>query len=356
MTTSRAIGLCCALALCACLRPTSDNWDRDQVVGRAEVSGVSIDANGLAAIHAIDDDSATLWMAAPRASLTVRGITSPFTLRLRNIMPDATLRGAREIPRGAGTVVTEGVFVLNARDEGAELVLASRRAEDRGAHEVGVLSDIQDAVDDVGDIFARMNEDELDFVISTGDLTDNGAGVQLERVQFELAQLNVPFYSTVGNHEIPDPDAWQTFFGPFNIVFEHRGVAYSLIDSSAATIDPNVREEFLAFAERTRDQVHIFLTHVPIFDTSGIRSAGFRSRNEAARTVEELASRDVDALFFGHVHSYYAYDLAGIPAYISGGGGAIPERLDGVDRHYLRVRLEPDGPHPIESVNLIRVD
>lgn len=40
----------------------------------------------------------------------------------------------------------------------------------------------------------------------------------------------------------------------------------------------------------------------------------------------------VDLTVHGHVHSYYAFANAGIPAFITGGGGAIPERFDAIGR------------------------
>ncbi len=66
-----------------------------------------------------------------------------------------------------------------------------------------------------------------------------------------------------------------------------------------------------------------------------------RSRREASRLLAKLARGQVDVTFFGHIHSYYAYSNAGIPAFISGGGGAYPERLDGIGRHFLKVDADP---------------
>ena len=57
--------------------------------------------------------------------------------------------------------------------------------------------------------------------------------------------------------------------------------------------------------------------------------------------LSRLASAKVDLTLYGHIHSYYAFENAGIPAFISGGGGAIPERFDGVGRHFLTVDVDP---------------
>ncbi len=57
---------------------------------------------------------------------------------------------------------------------------------------------------------------------------------------------------------------------------------------------------------------------------------------------------------YGHIHSYYAFSNAGIPAYISGGGGAIPERFDGIGRHYLTVDVDPVSG--VIETGLVRID
>jgi hypothetical protein len=57
---------------------------------------------------------------------------------------------------------------------------------------------------------------------------------------------------------------------------------------------------------------------------------------------------------YGHIHSYYSFDNAGIPAYISGGGGAIPERFDNIGRHFLTVDVAP--LRGVERVEIVRVD
>jgi hypothetical protein len=95
------------------------------------------------------------------------------------------------------------------------------------------------------------------------------------------------------------------------------------------------------------------LTHIPPIDPKGIRNGSFGSRAEAAKLLNMLAQHDVDVGFYGHIHSYYAESNATIPVYISGGGGALPEKFDGIDRHYLTVDYNPD--QGIESVGVVRV-
>ena len=94
--------------------------------------------------------------------------------------------------------------------------------------------------------------------------------------------------------------------------------------------------------------------HIPPLDPAGTRNGAFASRLEANKLLSLLASGKVDTTFYGHVHSYYAYSNAGIPAYITGGGGAIPEQLDGIGRHYLTVDVDP--ARQLSQVAMVRVD
>ena len=85
-----------------------------------------------------------------------------------------------------------------------------------------------------------------------------------------------------------------------------------------------------------------------------MRNGAFANRAEAHKLLADLAAANVDVTLYGHVHSYYAYSNAGIPAYISGGGGAIPERMDGIGRHYLTFDIDPVG-QAFQSA-IVRVD
>jgi hypothetical protein len=94
---------------------------------------------------------------------------------------------------------------------------------------------------------------------------------------------------------------------------------------------------------------------VPPIDPSGSRAGAFRSRREAHHLLQRLAAGGVDLTLYGHIHTYESFSNAGIPAYISGGGGATPEQWDGIGRHFLIVDLDP-AAGVVAGVELVRVD
>ena len=101
--------------------------------------------------------------------------------------------------------------------------------------------------------------------------------------------------------------------------------------------------------------MNIFLTHYPPIDPVGTRAGGFRSADDGYRLLARLADGNVDLTLYGHIHTYIQFDNAGIPARISGGGGARPMRWDGIDRHFLSVDVDP-VQNRVTSVDLHRVD
>jgi len=86
---------------------------------------------------------------------------------------------------------------------------------------------------------------------------------------------------------------------------------------------------------------HVVTMHVPPQDPIGTRAGAFSSNAEANKLLSKLGAAGVTATFYGHIHSYYAYENAGIPAIITGGGGAIPERMDTIGRHFMTVDIDP---------------
>ncbi len=351
---------CCALGLSACVRPASERVELDERVGIADASALQVRVEeGLASVRELDANTLVLWAQAPSLSFELTSETprASFRLDVHNCMPGAMLSdgttslAARPLPgRLAGCR-----FEL-ALSGAQSFTLGPADAARREAFHFAVLSDIQRAIDRVEDIFERMNDDpELRFVVSTGDLANIGTRDELVRVQRELAGLSIPLFSTVGNHEMGAPPRhWHELFGRFNVHFAFKGVTFSLVDSGNATLDPEVYDWLDDWLDTARDDVHIALTHVPPLDPVGVRGGGFRSRKEAAKLLAKLGKGRVDALFLGHIHSYYAFSAAGVPIYLSGGGGAIEERLDGISRHYLKVRVTPDSR--LEEVAVVRVD
>lgn len=354
------------LALCGCLDVAEERARRDLTVGKRQNDGVRVEVEGgLAAVRALDRESLELWANAPgiRAELVLPA-TSPerFRVRLRNVLSDAVVT----LSRADGTPVElspiQTTFVTERRAEfvasgGGTFHLTVAAPDDAVVEpfEFLAFADVQDAMPRVGDVFAKMNlEPAARFVVMAGDITERGGAEELERFQREQLALKMPIFTTLGNHELGDGDVpYHDYFGRGSESFTFHGVRFTLLDTASATLDAMVYDWLDTWLEQGRGRVHFVFMHVPPMEPIGVRNGCFSSRAESDKLIGRMARGGVTAAFYGHVHSYYAFEHAGIPAFISGGGGAIPERFDGIGRHYLAVRVDPAGSF---ETRVVRVD
>jgi 3',5'-cyclic-AMP phosphodiesterase len=359
------VGLIAGL-FAGCLWPSGDRPAQDRDVGRAAGHGAEIRVDdGLASVREVTDGALRFWAAAP--TLTIRasfaaGAADAWTVTIANCLPDAALTATTPNGRAVpvtllpGDIPTERRFrIEREREPELDLALRSPDANDTGTFRFALLSDIQEALDQVQDIYARMNQDpSIRFVLSAGDLTEQGTPEEFERFQRELRSLQVPYYATLGNHDIVAGDGiYQRYFGRGSARFVYRGVQFTLLDSASASIDPAVHDELSGWLAEGRDRVHVVAMHIPPLDPVGERNAAFGSRNEAEALIGRFVEGKVDLTLYGHIHAFYAFANGGIQAFVSGGGGAHPELLTGIGRHYLTVDIGEGG---VGVTGVVRVD
>jgi 3',5'-cyclic AMP phosphodiesterase CpdA len=295
--------------------------------------------------------------------LTVPAEAPALELFLENALPGADLEviaadsGVILMARGA-EAPTERRWTVITPAGGAvvRLRFSPPDAEVTQPWRFAVFADVQEDIDRVQDIYRRMNQDPgIRFAVMSGDLTSRGGRDELLRFQRELKTLAFPVYATLGNHELGTrDDLFHEYYGRGNFSFPFRGVRFTLLDSASATIAPAAYDWLDGWLTDGRDGLHFVFMHIPPLDPVGTRGGAFASRLEANKLLSRLAAGAVDTTFYGHVHSYYAYSNAGIPAYITGGGGGIPERFDGIARHYLVVDVDPGVG--LAQTALVRVD
>jgi hypothetical protein len=353
-----------ALALAGCVRPAEERTLEDLEVGVAEGGGLSMEVEGGAAqVRSIGGAAVLLWAQAPALRARLRAAEAgPIALTFENCMPGAEL-AARD-PAGASIDVTARAgeratvcrFELEA-PAGQELVLdlAPPDADLADGFRFAAMGDIQTALPRVHEVFEAINrEPGIRFVFSMGDLVEDGGLDEYDLLIEKLELLDVPYFSTIGNHELrANLDRWHDLFGRYNVHFTFKAASFSIVDSGNASLDPVVYDWLDGWLEEARGHVHVFGTHYPPIDPVGVRQGAFRSRKEAATLLSRLAAGKVDLTLYGHIHSYYSFENAGIPAYVSGGGGALPEKFDGIGRHFLAIDVTPDGA--IGAVGVVRV-
>jgi Icc protein len=338
----------------SCLHVAENRAERDATIGHSAASGgaeVHVE-DGLAAVRVFTPGALQLWTEAPALGFDV--VTPPgpeldWSIRLRNVLPDAiataTLADGTPVRLTTLKPMPTELTIATPLPSRARIhfTLSAPDADNREPWRFAALADVQNALDRVEDIYRVMNEDAaIRFVLFNGDLTEQGTDQDLLLFQQKLGALGVPLYATLGNHELGTrDDAFQSFYGRCSFSFVFRGVRFTLLDSASATIDPLVYSWLDGWLAAGRNDLHVVTMHIPPLDPVGERNGAFGSRPEANKLIARLAEAQVDLTIYGHVHSYYAFANGGIPAFISGGGGAIPERLDGIGRHFLAVDVDP---------------
>jgi len=353
--------------LWGCLSPADERALLDETVGQGQTRGARVAVRGgLALVTALEPGWLQLWAQAPSLELEItlaRDARPDWIIAVDNCPRGSVLSvatpGAERPAARAPVPVKSGTSgrwrVVLARGATHRLRIAPPAPARPGPLRFAVLSDTQDPPARVREIFRRINQEpELAFVLSTGDLSEEGQRADLLAFRQALTALQVPFYSTVGNHELKsdEPELWPRVMGRHSLHFHFGGVAFSLLDSASATVSPLVYSRLEQWLARGAGRLHVVLTHIPPMDPVGARGLAFRSRAEAARLLAALARGGVDLTLYGHIHTHHKFTNAGIEAHISGGGATSQEKLDGVGRHFLVVEADA----MLQRLDVRRVD
>ncbi|MDQ3334487.1 MAG: metallophosphoesterase [Myxococcota bacterium] len=342
----------------ACTRPSAERALGDLDIGSAVLGGTNVTVtDGMAAIRRLADNQLELWASAPAIEVTlVSDATQAWTIVVNNTPVDAVLAiEGRMFEREPGTRPTVARFDVPLVSGANRMVVAPADHQVPGAFRIAAMADIQSAMPSVHEVFEAISAvPDLRFVVAMGDITDRAEVEEYELFEQKLLALDIPFYSTIGNHELwADPDRWFTRFGRMNFQFTFKGAAFTFVDSGDAGLDPVVEEWLDSWLADAGTKPHVFLTHMPPIDPVAYRYGGFRSMRDGHRLLARLVEGGVDLTLYGHIHTHIEFENAGIPARISGGGGADPMKLDGIDRHFLVLDVDDRA---IQNVSVQRVD
>jgi len=336
------------LLAAACARPAAERAQDELTVGVGEFVDVTVEVTDrLAAIRELSDHELDLWCSAPDIEVVITvGDAGVWRVIAQNSMTDAVLVVDGGAPRSRitnGDAPTVATFEVELEPGTHRLRIAPPDADVIEPYRVAAMADIQKALPSVDDVFDLISTAQPRFVVGMGDITQRAEPEEYEMFDRQLAYLTVPFYTTLGNHELwSDHMRFFERYGRASFQFTFKGVAYTFADSGDAGLDPIVEGWVDAWLDQAREKLSIFLTHIPPIDPVGIRNGSFRSAADGHRLISTMVNHDVDLALYGHIHTLSQFDHAGIPAFISGGGGADPMAWDGIDRHFLVIELDPD--------------
>ncbi|MCA5005720.1 outer membrane protein assembly factor BamB family protein [Sphingobacterium bovistauri] len=158
-------------------------------------------------------------------------------------------------------------------------------------------------------------QQDIDFVILSGDVTEFGSEEELKLAKLVLDGLKLPLYIVPGNHDSnwseSGANSFRKVFGGETFFFEHKG--YQFIGTTSG---PNMRmspgqipRENIVWldsvfkANPNREIPLISINHYPLDS----------SLNNWYELVDRLQARNIQFALCGHGHANKLYDWDGIP-------------------------------------------
>jgi outer membrane protein assembly factor BamB/predicted MPP superfamily phosphohydrolase len=163
------------------------------------------------------------------------------------------------------------------------------------------------------------NQNDIDFVILSGDVTEFGSDEELKLAKRILDGLKLPLYIVPGNHDSnwseSGANSFRKIFGGETFFFEHKGYQFL-----GTTSGPNMRMspgqiprenivwvDSIFNANPNKDIPLISINHYPLDS----------SLNNWYELVDRLQTRNTQFALCGHGHSNRLYDWDGIPGVMS---------------------------------------
>lgn len=157
--------------------------------------------------------------------------------------------------------------------------------------------------------------DSIDFVLVTGDLTEEGDRATMKKVKSCLDLLKVPYYTVLGNHETKWSDSGCTAFGEIfgseRFEFEHKGILFLGFNSGPLmrmayghVVPQDIRWMTEKMEKAGKDKPVILVTHYPL--TEGDVDNWYE-------VTDAVRPYNVRLFIGGHYHSNRNLCYDGIP-------------------------------------------
>jgi len=240
------------------------------------------------------------------------------------------------------------------RQEISELVPASWTEP---TYTFAVIGDTESHTDLYEKAMTEAKRRGASLMIHVGDVTGDGTTDEFKAISAITGTTGMPVYAAVGNHDIAIDDSRELFtkyLNAPNLAFNDGDVRFVILDNADRSV--GFSAETLAWLTDDiavhPDARYIIAFHRPFDIPFGSiigddETAASRKTNEEFKRI--IASANVAAIFTGHLHAYLPYTIAGIPSYITGGGGGSVQQglaaFTKASHHFLLVRLTGTSLH-----------
>jgi 3',5'-cyclic AMP phosphodiesterase CpdA len=206
-----------------------------------------------------------------------------------------------------------------------------------------VFGDSQGYQGGLEQLVAIANEYRPDFVFHCGDLTPFGQEHQYIDVLTTLDGLDVPLYTTPGNHDIRLGGGARYIeqFGSPNYSFSIGSAHFTVFNTSAGDISEEDFDWLKSDLTRSAADWKFVFTHIPPFDPRSGGNHTLLNTTTSNRLISLFNSTGVNIVFAGHIHMYNQTIVNGVRYIISGGAGAslAAEPDQGGIYHFVNITL-----------------
>lgn len=202
----------------------------------------------------------------------------------------------------------------------------------------------------------QMQTHKLSFAVHLGDIYWQYNKRQWLRRKALMTTLRIPMYWVFGNHEQKRYHFRRVFHSTYKVWKQH-GHRFITLDN-AFTYIPRWQLTKLQAELKTNMPTWLFMHRAPAYPksvrvqyTNGkcvrrcwhstLDPPWYGRRNAELWQTILAHKKQIQAIFHGHHHAYAHYKLAGIPVYISGGGGGRLARCSFY--HWLKVVIQKTG-------------
>ncbi|RZK38652.1 MAG: metallophosphoesterase [Pedobacter sp.] len=159
------------------------------------------------------------------------------------------------------------------------------------------------------------SQQDLDFVVITGDITEMGTNEELRLAKSIFSLLNIPYYIMPGNHDTGWSESGGVSFikefGYDKFTFDHKGYRFIACASGpyVRMSDGHIPRDATIWLDKVLKKTSktmpiIFLNHYPIDN----------SLDNWYEITDRLKTRNIQYIINGHGHNNTAMNFEGIPA------------------------------------------
>lgn len=172
-------------------------------------------------------------------------------------------------------------------------------------------------MEDLQRSIAEINQNPaIEFVVVTGDLTENGDRASIQAIKDELEKLNVPYYAASGNHETTWSESgvmdFSRVFGDSRFAFTHNGMYFIGFNSGPVIrmADGHVAPQDIAWLKHNLDSVSASgNTPIFVFTHYPLRNGDVDNWYDVTDVLRE---HNVQCIMGGHYHRNLLFECDGI--------------------------------------------